>query len=149
MAPKADATDGKLSICSVHRVQVAHILCLPFLVAAKHTGIRGFDIDDCGTCEVRLKDPMVLHADGEYCGDVTKLQFRCLPGMLLLLKKRSVQIPGCLRVMIFYFQRIITDPSHTFIKYGRGILMDISSKKEFDLYKDIQNRTDGEVYLGL
>ena len=30
--------------------EVAHILCLPFLVAAKHTGIRGFDIDDCGTC---------------------------------------------------------------------------------------------------
>ena len=55
------------------------------LVAAKHTGIRGFDIDDCGTCEVRLKDPMVLHADGEYCGDVTKLQFRCLPGMLRVL----------------------------------------------------------------
>ena len=27
--------------------------------------------------------------------------------------------------------------------------MDISSKKEFELYKDIQNRTDGEVYLGI
>lgn len=27
--------------------------------------------------------------------------------------------------------------------------MDISNKKEFDLYKDIQNRTDGEVYLGI
>ena len=51
----------------------------------KAYGIRGFDIDDCGTCEVRLKDPMVLHADGEYCGDVTKLQFRCLPGMLRVL----------------------------------------------------------------
>ena len=83
MAPKADATDGKLSICSVHGIpKWRTFLCLPFLVAAKHTGIRGFDIDDCGTCEVRLKDPMVLHADGEYCGDVTKLQFRCLPGML-------------------------------------------------------------------
>ena len=86
MAPKADATDGKLSICSVHGIpKWRTFLCLPFLVAAKHTGIRGFDIDDCGTCEVRLKDPMVLHADGEYCGDVTKLQFRCLPGMLRVL----------------------------------------------------------------
>lgn len=27
--------------------------------------------------------------------------------------------------------------------------MDISNKKEFDLYKDIQNRTNGEVYLGI
>ena len=27
--------------------------------------------------------------------------------------------------------------------------MDINNKKEFDLYKDIQNRTNGEVYLGI
>lgn len=27
--------------------------------------------------------------------------------------------------------------------------MDINTKKEFDLYKDIQNRTNGEVYLGI
>lgn len=27
--------------------------------------------------------------------------------------------------------------------------MDINNKKEFDLYKDIQNRTNGEVYLGV
>ena len=27
--------------------------------------------------------------------------------------------------------------------------MDISNKKEFDLYKDIQNRTSGELYLGV
>lgn len=27
--------------------------------------------------------------------------------------------------------------------------MDINNKKEFDLYKDIQNRTSGEVYLGV
>lgn len=27
--------------------------------------------------------------------------------------------------------------------------MDINQKKEFDLYKDIQNRTNGEVYLGV
>lgn len=36
-----------------------------------------------------------------------------------------------------------------FIKYGRGIFMDISAKKEFDLYKDIKNRTGGEFYLGV
>lgn len=27
--------------------------------------------------------------------------------------------------------------------------MDISTKKEFDLYKDLQNRTGGEIYLGI
>ncbi len=64
---------------------MAHIFMPAVPREAKHTGIRGFDIDDCGTCEVRLKDPMVLHADGEYGGDVTKLQFRCLPGMLRVL----------------------------------------------------------------
>ena len=27
--------------------------------------------------------------------------------------------------------------------------MEMGQKKEFDLYKDIQNRTNGEVYLGI
>ena len=29
------------------------------------------------------------------------------------------------------------------------MFMDTSSKKEFDLYKDIKTRTNGEVYLGI
>lgn len=87
MAPDADARDGRLSVCSAWGIpKWRTFFCLPVLVAAKHQRLRGFDVTDCGVCSVKLKRPMVLHADGEYCGDVTELQFRCLPGMLRVLK---------------------------------------------------------------
>lgn len=87
MAPEAEATDGKLSVCSACGIpKWRTFFCLPFLVAAKHLWIRGFEVNDCKECTVKLKKPMVLHADGEYCGDVTELTFRCLPGELRVLR---------------------------------------------------------------
>lgn len=87
MAPQADATDGKLSLCSAWGIpKWRTFFCLPFLVTAKHLWIRGFEVHDCKECEIHLKEPMVLHADGEYCGDVTDVQFTCLPGKLRVLR---------------------------------------------------------------
>ncbi len=89
MAPLADATDGKLSVCSIFGIpRWRTFFCLPLLVAAKHSRIRGFSVTDCGKCEIRLKQKMVLHADGEYCGEVSMLRFFCLPGKLRVLRKR-------------------------------------------------------------
>ena len=45
----------------------------------------GIEITDCGVCRIRLKTPMVLHADGEYCADVTEAEFLCLPKKLRVL----------------------------------------------------------------
>lgn len=87
MAPLANAADGKLNICSASGFSRGKaFLCLPFLVMAKHESIRGFDVRECRKCDIRLKQPMVLHADGEYCGDVTEIHFECLPGKLRVLK---------------------------------------------------------------
>ena len=61
-------------------------LCLPFLVAAKHERIRGFAVTDVEKVVLKSDKPMVLHADGEYCGDVTKAEFACLKGKLKLLR---------------------------------------------------------------
>ena len=58
---------------------------LPFLVKGKHTGFKCFDIHNCRKFSVDLEKPMVLHADGEYCGDVTHAEFRCLSGKLNIL----------------------------------------------------------------
>lgn len=45
---------------------------------------------------------------------------------------------------------IILHPfTYIFIKYGRGIFMEISEKSSFNLYKDIQARTNGEIYIGV
>lgn len=86
MAPAADAQDGKLSVCTVHGIQkLATFFVLPFLVAARHEHLRGVKIEDCESCDMLMNKPMVLHTDGEYCGDVTEVHFECLPGMLKVL----------------------------------------------------------------
>lgn len=86
MAPDAVATDGKLSVCTVWGIpKWRTFFCLPFLVAAKHLWIRGFDVTNCVEFGVKSKGRMVLHADGEYLGDVTEAQFTCLPGKLRML----------------------------------------------------------------
>lgn len=87
MAPAADAADGKLSVCSASGIpKLLTFFFLPLLVAGKHGGIRGFEICDCKTFRVKLNRPMVLHADGEYCGDVTEAVFTCLPKKLCVLR---------------------------------------------------------------
>lgn len=91
MAPNADAADGRLSICSIWGIpKWRTFFCLPFLMAKKQALIRGFEVNDCQECEIKLKKPMVLHADGEYCSDVTEMQFKCLPGKLCVLKQKRI-----------------------------------------------------------
>ena len=87
MAPAASACDGKLSFCEAAGIpKWRTFLCLPFLVAAKHTSIHGFSVTDAKDCTIRLSRPLVVHADGEYCGEVTEVHFHCLPGKLRVLK---------------------------------------------------------------
>ena len=65
MAPAASACDGKLSFCEAAGIpKWRTFLCLPFLVAAKHTSIHGFSVTDAKDCTIRLSRPMVVHADG-------------------------------------------------------------------------------------
>ena len=78
MAPHASYTDGLLSVCSAFG--------MPFLVAARHENIKGFDVENVQRMELAMSKPMVLHADGEYLGDVTQASFECLQHKLMLLQ---------------------------------------------------------------
>lgn len=85
-APHADPADGKLSACSIYRMsKLRALFSLPFLVVGKHLWIPGCEVNDCTNASIHLKRPMVLHADGEYCGDVTDAEFTCLPKKLCVL----------------------------------------------------------------
>lgn len=87
MAPGADARDGKLSVCTAWGIpKWRTFFCLPLLVTAHHMHIKGFDVTDCKEYKLKISTPMVLHADGEYCGDVTEMTFRCIPGILHVMK---------------------------------------------------------------
>ena len=87
MAPHASYTDGLLSVCSAFGIpKWRTFLCLPFLVAARHEKIKGFDVENVQRMELAMGKPMVLHADGEYLGDVTQASFECLHHKLMLLQ---------------------------------------------------------------
>lgn len=83
MAPGADASDGRLSCCIAHGISKSRaFVSLPFLVAARHEKMDCFYIKDCTECTLEFEKKVVLHADGEYIDDVSKVRLRCLPGML-------------------------------------------------------------------
>lgn len=78
MAPNATPFDGMLSISSASGIpKWRTFFCLPILVAAKHEKIKGFHVKNSAVTKVHISKPFVLHADGEYCGDVTDAVFAC------------------------------------------------------------------------
>ena len=86
MAPDADPFDGHLSVCCAHDIaKWKTFLYLPRLLAAKHESIEGFDIFETYRLNMVLNKPVVLHTDGEYVGEVARLEYECLPGRLRLL----------------------------------------------------------------
>lgn len=83
MSPKADARDGQLSVCHCYGIPKAlTFFMLPFLVAAKHSWIKGIKILDCKEEEIHLDIPMTLHTDGEVVAHATDVKFENLPGIL-------------------------------------------------------------------
>jgi YegS/Rv2252/BmrU family lipid kinase len=78
MAPKATPYDGILSVCSASGIpKWRTFFCLPILLMAKHERLKGFQMNDCKSVKIHISKPFVLHADGEYCGDVTDAIFSC------------------------------------------------------------------------
>ncbi|MCI5858135.1 MAG: YegS/Rv2252/BmrU family lipid kinase [Agathobacter sp.] len=86
MAPKATPFDGRLSLSNASGIpKWRTFFCLPVLVAAKHERIKGFHVTDSTLAKVTISKPFVLHADGEYCGDVTEATFTCETNKLHML----------------------------------------------------------------
>lgn len=87
MAPKADPSDGKLDFCMACGIpRFITFLLLPLLVLARHEHIRGFSILRCKNCRLQTDHPMIVHADGEYCGALDDLTFSCLPSVLRVIQ---------------------------------------------------------------
>jgi diacylglycerol kinase family enzyme len=86
MAPSADSVDGKLSVCSAYGIpKWRTFFCLPLLVAAKHEKLKAFQLKNCKSVHMSLSKPMIIHADGEYCGESAEVTFTCLPQKLRML----------------------------------------------------------------
>lgn len=86
MAPFASPCDGQLSLCAVNGVpKFVTFFMLPFLCVGKHKIFKSFKLRNFKKLEICAKEPMVLHTDGEYSGDVLKIKYECLPQKLKLL----------------------------------------------------------------
>lgn len=83
MAPKASVQDGLISTCFVYKFsKLGALIRLPFLATGNHEHFNGFKLFDCKSIDIKIKKPMALHTDGEYLGDVTEVNYRCLPGKM-------------------------------------------------------------------
>lgn len=83
MSPKADAQDGLLSVCYCYGIpKPLTFVLLLFLVAAKHSWIKGIKIIDSQVSDLHLDVPVTLHTDGEVIDHVTDVKFECIPGIL-------------------------------------------------------------------
>ncbi len=77
MAPDAKTDDGLLSLCAAYDVpKLKGLSLLPLLTAGNHVGREGFLNMDGSQISVSTKRPMTVHADGEYLGEHTEVQFR-------------------------------------------------------------------------
>lgn len=86
MAPDALPDDGMLSFSSAAGIpKWLTFLCLPILVMAKHKHLKGFNIYPSDHAVLETAKPMILHADGEYLGEFSRIKYECLPGMLKII----------------------------------------------------------------
>lgn len=78
LAPNANYSDKKLSVCFVHDIpRWKLLLLLPTAFIARHTTLKGVDIFDCDTLELIQEDSRVTHTDGEYGGTNRHIRLFC------------------------------------------------------------------------
>ena len=86
MAPDADPFDGKISTCVAENIpKWKTFFELPILVMGKQKKLKGFTLKEGATLDIEMEEPVVLHVDGEYGGDVRRIHVEVLPGRLQLL----------------------------------------------------------------
>lgn len=80
MAPDADPTDGKLSVCLVHGLSRAVImLLLPTIIFGKHIKFKGVEYFQCSDIEIILDRKAAVHTDGETPAFSSHMKISCIP----------------------------------------------------------------------
>lgn len=88
MAPDATCLDGELSVISVEHIpKIKRWTMLIRLLNKKHNRINGCHLKNCKSLTLRTEQPMVVHADGEYCGRQNEIKYYIEPKKLRMLYK--------------------------------------------------------------
>ncbi len=87
MAPDAGFDDRKLTMCAAFGVHgITAVGALLKVLKKKHIeDKKHFIVRDFDRLTITSSEPMVVHTDGEYAGDVTELTIEVLPGILKLI----------------------------------------------------------------
>lgn len=87
MAPNAEATDGKLSMCMIYGLNKFNALfAFPSLLSGKHLTLKAYMGVDFKEADIVLATPFVWHTDGEMCSYNTKMHLECIPKAVKLIK---------------------------------------------------------------
>lgn len=86
MAPSSNPRDGLLLFCIAADIPKLILpYCLVRLVLGKHEDLKYFHVHNGTSCHIKTDSKVVLHADGEYLGDVSEVWYECLPQKLEVL----------------------------------------------------------------
>lgn len=86
MAPEADPTDGKVSVCLLHDIsRLKHIRLMPTILNATHVKHKGVTVVTCKTLEIQADRPLVIHTDGEFAGKHDHVRFSCVPEQIRMM----------------------------------------------------------------
>lgn len=86
MAPFANPSDGKLSICLVHGMNRFKIFTLlPTLVIGKHIHFKGVEAFNCSTIEINTSRMLAVHTDGEVPTFSSHIKVNCIPNQIRMI----------------------------------------------------------------
>jgi diacylglycerol kinase family enzyme len=69
MAPEAKDNDKRLNVCLVSDIpRIKMLFLMPTIFFGKHTKLKGIRMIDCKTIQVKTKQPVYVHTDGENVG---------------------------------------------------------------------------------
>lgn len=82
-APEASNTDGILDICTVGNISPFGVLmALPGATKGKHTKLKQINIYKTKTIEIKTKEPLWVHTDGEVSVKSSHIKISLVPGGL-------------------------------------------------------------------
>jgi YegS/Rv2252/BmrU family lipid kinase len=86
MAPQADPTDGKLSVCLVHGLSLAKVFfVLPTIFTGKHIKYKGVETFHCSEIEIMTDKKTGVHTDGEIPAECSHIKVSCVPGQIRMI----------------------------------------------------------------
>lgn len=86
IAPDANPSDGKLSICLAHGLsRPKALLMLPMLLFGKHVNFKGVEVFQCSDIEIIMGRDIAVHTDGEVPAICSHIKVSSVPEQIRMI----------------------------------------------------------------